>query len=323
MIDGPPSRLPFTAISAPTHYDTLNGSFSVTAFVGETHVLVELPEAVRLLEVQPGDMILANDNAAGWYRDSHAMGYYSGILNPPRNAFLNPPKFVTDSEGDVWVRNSEEGRYEFADSFGSLQELHDAFGINSISDTDPTGPVTPEVQFNWTHPQIDFENSWGTPDSWPNENTPWVFPPEIGVKDVHPLTQRFIDTLNQMEELHLRKGADYGRDEDPFANVRASEDFGIPGWVGCMTRANDKMRRLMKAASGGEMANESVEDSLLDLAVYAVIGYVLYTEQAEKDGEARLQEIYGDPIDKVVVTAPGDSEADTSGNESEEEIFED
>jgi hypothetical protein len=74
------------------------------------------------------------------------------------------------------------------------------------------------------------------------------------------------------------KQSDYGRANDPFANVRASEDFGIEGWIGALVRMNDKMRRLQKAAQGGTMANESVEDSFMDLAVYAVIGLILYQE---------------------------------------------
>lgn len=79
--------------------------------------------------------------------------------------------------------------------------------------------------------------------------------------------------------MHDRKQADYGREGDAFANVRASEDFGIPGWIGCLTRANDKMKRLQKAASGAELRNESIEDSLLDLATYTVIALVLFREE--------------------------------------------
>lgn len=86
--------------------------------------------------------------------------------------------------------------------------------------------------------------------------------------------------LREMGELHDRKQADYGREHDPFANVRASLDFGVPGWIGCMVRANDKMRRIQTFAQRGSLANESVEDSLLDLAVYSVIGLVLYREAA-------------------------------------------
>jgi hypothetical protein len=51
--------------------------------------------------------------------------------------------------------------------------------------------------------------------------------------------------------------------------------------VGCMVRANDKMKRLQTFAIKGSLANESVEDSLLDLAVYAIIGLQLFREQSE------------------------------------------
>lgn len=89
----------------------------------------------------------------------------------------------------------------------------------------------------------------------------------------------FNDILAEMQALHDKKAADYGRDEDPFANVRASEDFNVPGWQGCLIRANDKMRRLQTYSKKGKLANEGVEDSLLDLAVYSVIALVLWREK--------------------------------------------
>src|SRR5690242_20476207 len=42
----------------------------------------------------------------------------------------------------------------------------------------------------------------------------------------HPNSQRFHDILAELGELHDRKQADYGRGDDPFANVRASEEIG-------------------------------------------------------------------------------------------------
>ncbi len=78
--------------------------------------------------------------------------------------------------------------------------------------------------------------------------------------------------------MHDLKQKDYGRPDDPFANVRGSEDFGIEPWVGAVLRGNDKMRRLQIAAKGGSLSNEGIEDSLLDLAVYSTIGLVLYRE---------------------------------------------
>jgi len=95
----------------------------------------------------------------------------------------------------------------------------------------------------------------------------------------HPMSTRFHELLAEAGKMHDLKQQDYGTDTDPFANVRASQDWGIPGWVGCMVRATDKVKRLQKFAQKGELRNESVKDSFMDLAVYALIGYVLYEEE--------------------------------------------
>lgn len=97
----------------------------------------------------------------------------------------------------------------------------------------------------------------------------------------HPNSQRFHQILTELGELHDRKQQDYGRDSDPFANVRGSEDWGMPAWVGAMVRATDKVRRLQTYARKGELANESVEDAFMDLAVYAVIAMVLWEQDQE------------------------------------------
>ena len=89
---------------------------------------------------------------------------------------------------------------------------------------------------------------------------------------------RFHAKLAEMGRPHDSKQNDYASVSDPFANVRASEDFGVEGWVGCMIRANDKMRRLQNAAQGVELSHEGVADSLMDLSVYAIIGLVLFEE---------------------------------------------
>jgi hypothetical protein len=106
--------------------------------------------------------------------------------------------------------------------------------------------------------------------------------------------------------MHDKKQTDYGRTGDPFSNVRASEAFGIPGWIGALTRANDKMRRLQKFAAEGNLANESVEDSLIDLAVYAIIGLILYREEQSEERVQRL-------IDNLENHAEKLAEANTFG----------
>lgn len=89
---------------------------------------------------------------------------------------------------------------------------------------------------------------------------------------------RFHAELQKMGELHDKKQEDYGTDGDPFANVRSSEDFGVPAWLGAIIRLNDKVTRIKSFAKKGVLANEALEDSFDDIAVYAIIAKVLYRE---------------------------------------------
>jgi hypothetical protein len=96
----------------------------------------------------------------------------------------------------------------------------------------------------------------------------------------HPNSERYHELLGVAAETHDRKQLDYGKGDDPFANVRSSEEWGVDGWVGAMIRLNDKVKRLQSLRQKGYLANESAKDSFMDIAVYALIAYVLY-EQAE------------------------------------------
>jgi hypothetical protein len=94
---------------------------------------------------------------------------------------------------------------------------------------------------------------------------------------------RFHALLKQIGDLHDKKQADYGTDGDPFANVRASAEWGVPSWVGALVRLNDKVHRLKQFAKKGALANESAEDSMMDIAVYALIALVLYREREPRE----------------------------------------
>ncbi len=97
----------------------------------------------------------------------------------------------------------------------------------------------------------------------------------------HPLSQKFHDLLDEAGELHDKKQADYGVDNDPFANIRASTDWGLDPWVGAMLRTTDKVKRLQAFAQKGSLKNESARDSLMDIAVYSLIAIVLMEEENE------------------------------------------
>lgn len=98
----------------------------------------------------------------------------------------------------------------------------------------------------------------------------------------HPSSQRFHDLIAELAELHDRKQSDYGSGVDPFANVRSTEGFGVPAWVGALIRLNDKITRLQNLHKNGSLNNEAAEDSFRDIAVYAIIGLVLYEEANER-----------------------------------------
>jgi hypothetical protein len=89
--------------------------------------------------------------------------------------------------------------------------------------------------------------------------------------------------LLEVKEMHDKKQADYGRENDPFANVRSSTEWGVAAWVGALIRGTDKIKRLQKAARGGKLRNESIEDSLIDLIVYAIIALILWREEHDSE----------------------------------------
>ena len=92
----------------------------------------------------------------------------------------------------------------------------------------------------------------------------------------------FHDAIQEIVAMHDRKAHDYGIEGDPLANVRAAEHFGITPWLGAILRMNDKIARIKSFCTRGNLLNESLEDSLLDIAVYAVIALVLYRESEAK-----------------------------------------
>lgn len=90
--------------------------------------------------------------------------------------------------------------------------------------------------------------------------------------------EQFEDIVREMIALHLRKAHDYGDSsiDEFYDNLDAAKELGIPAWKGIVLRMNDKMARLKKFCRAGELKNESVEDSFIDIAVYAIKGLIKY-----------------------------------------------
>ena len=89
----------------------------------------------------------------------------------------------------------------------------------------------------------------------------------------------YLELLEYMKELHLKKAQDYGASGDPLSNLRASVDVGIEPWRVTWLRAKDKVKRIDNFCVNGTLANESVEDSLFDLAAYSLLVIALRREE--------------------------------------------
>lgn len=87
-------------------------------------------------------------------------------------------------------------------------------------------------------------------------------------------------TMTEMLEISKRKNADYtGGGGDPFANFTRVEAMGIcTTEQGFLTRMTDKMCRISSFVQNGtlEVKDESVQDTLKDLANYSILmlGYL-------------------------------------------------
>jgi hypothetical protein len=102
--------------------------------------------------------------------------------------------------------------------------------------------------------------------------------------DIRPGSREFLDVLDELRTLHLRKTMDYGVDEDALSNIRSSADVvNMPAWAGCILRISDKMHRLKAYFRRGKCEFDGVEDTLKDIACYAAIALVLHREQGQSD----------------------------------------
>lgn len=98
-------------------------------------------------------------------------------------------------------------------------------------------------------------------------------------------SKAYLDLLDKMEQLHISKNAGYaGGSIDPWANFRLAEDWDVSAFKGCMIRMSDKYIRVKNLTKNPdyEQVGESIKDTLMDLAAYALIGICLLQEEEAK-----------------------------------------
>jgi hypothetical protein len=99
-----------------------------------------------------------------------------------------------------------------------------------------------------------------------------------GVVPVQP--DPFDAVLKEIGDINRRKRADYAAESDIFSNFKdVGRQLGTHAGVAVESHIATKQSRLRQLlGSGREPRNESVRDTLLDRAVYAVIALAMYDE---------------------------------------------
>ena len=95
--------------------------------------------------------------------------------------------------------------------------------------------------------------------------------------------KEFTNVLEELTELHNLKNQDYATTENPYKNLEGVERLGIPAWRGVVIRMMDKFSRLEEFCVKEELAvkDETIEDTLKDLAIYSVLAMILYRKRME------------------------------------------
>lgn len=113
------------------------------------------------------------------------------------------------------------------------------------------------------------------------------------------ISERYLELLRGMEELHRTKNAGYSgkNNPDPWANFRRSQRIGVNPLQSALVRMNDKYERLMNILEDptNEQVGEGPTDTLLDLSSYALIALCLYEEQliSKTDLDETAEDIVG------------------------------
>ena len=89
----------------------------------------------------------------------------------------------------------------------------------------------------------------------------------------------FLKLLDEMHKMHLQKSV-YGSQEDHWRNMRQAVNWGASPLQGGFIRMNDKWSRLQTIweNTDADIGDETMVDTLMDLAGYALINICLIRE---------------------------------------------
>lgn len=117
-------------------------------------------------------------------------------------------------------------------------------------------------------------------------------------------TDAYMDVLDELRDLTMRKRKGYSPGADPYKNFRMTEMFSVPCQCGCgvatpippifgiMIREMDKMARIasLLAKPSNDEVGETIRETLMDAGNYPLIG-VAFMDSEPKVGPASAEQI--------------------------------
>lgn len=104
-----------------------------------------------------------------------------------------------------------------------------------------------------------------------------------------PKSDPYLQVLDELRDLTMKKRAGYSPGADPFANFRKSQMFGVSPLTGILVRVTDKLSRIASLLSNpaNDQVGESLRETLLDAGNYLLIAVAMM------DGD-KVVESFGD-----------------------------
>ena len=95
-----------------------------------------------------------------------------------------------------------------------------------------------------------------------------------------PYEQKYMDVINKLKETFLKKNHDYGssvkKNYDKFEAYGKNE--GLKYVFGRIAEKHDRLENLIYGDHTNQVTDESIEDTLLDMANYAILAAVSIQE---------------------------------------------
>jgi hypothetical protein len=90
------------------------------------------------------------------------------------------------------------------------------------------------------------------------------------------------EVIKKMKSIMGNKSHDYSEDKDILSNFKMTDVlFGVPAYTGVLIRMSDKVSRIQNITAKGsnKVKDESMQDTLLDLANYSLLFYLCVIDQ--------------------------------------------